>query len=729
MVADKTYLDDVAKRAICHQATKEAANKHRIASGVHPLPKTPLSPDELCECCLMPADNISQYPLSVEIDQLQELGSAFPLLFYYTKFLAGLLALVLLCSSLPELAYYLHLYSKYAGDSKASIAATTLGGGVEALDDFEYWPAILNLVTVIVLAPAITLGTYYIRKKADKLKMNTPSLAARSILVHNLDPKWDENDILTQLKARHLSDQAEVIFSYKLTERGNNGKELIKLLSAWSRGEHTSVRQDSEVNENSGMHQTSSPREAIKRPKVEELLNKRKGFKNDSNKTGTAIIMFREVSDQKAALDTLKLNPLLEVVYQLTSTHYPYHCDGRNISVQSASEPSDINWENFEYGRKSCFIREALGLVGLLVLLGASLGMLFGLADWQNYNVQEGKKGKNYYKSVPPAVLIVIGNILLLVFIQTIAYYERHYTYTKVAVSVASKLTIVLSINTLLLPYLVCEGSDEGYSAGLLGSKIFWVAVVAWVNTFIRVCHPLRVYRLVQKCRLQKKFARKEVETQAIANKLYQQEEFDIADCYSDQMIRFLLALTYAPIVPLVIPVTLLGYLVDYWVNKWLLLRMSCRPKCLDKEILERMLLFLNPALVLFAVVSLTALRSLKTDTQDLGIAAVCISGVSVCVNLCCQHFSLQTNSSVTPPSTDRPFVTFKITNPITRSEDQNPDMRLTSTDGVEDLKPAFMFKSMCNPRVREVIKKVVEQVIREAPEIVIGEKDRLPMD
>jgi hypothetical protein len=80
------------------------------------------------------------------------------------------------------------------------------------------------------------------------------------------------------------------------------------------------------------------------------------------------------------------------------------------------------------------------------------------------------------------------------------------------------------------------------------------------------------------------------------ANLLYQQEQFDLVDCYSDQMIRFLLAITYSPIVPLVIPVTLAGYLLDYWANKWLLLKWSCRPKGGDEKIAMRMLLFLNPA-------------------------------------------------------------------------------------------------------------------------------------
>lgn len=74
------------------------------------------------------------------------------------------------------------------------------------------------------------------------------------------------------------------------------------------------------------------------------------------------------------------------------------------------------------------------------------------------------------------------------------------------------------------------------------------------------------------------------------------------------------------------IPVTLAGYLLDYWANKWLLLRWSCRPKGGDEKIAMRMLLFLNPAVVLYAVTTFLAFREIRTDMQDVGRALCALS-------------------------------------------------------------------------------------------------------
>lgn len=753
MGSDSDYLEDRARRALCLLATTAKAETHLKASGVYPMSE-PDANSRICECCNMRAD-LPPIPLGVDIEKLQELGSAFPLLFYYTKGLAGVLAVVFLVSSLPQLGYNLYLYSEFSEERK-TIAATTLGGNLENIDDFAYWPAILNLIIVIILAPTIPLLTYHMRKKANQLKMKKPGQAANSILVQNLktfnvenqetansretgsdteESKWTAEKIIEGLKTILNQEQvnAEIFFTFRLSDYMQNTALLRQKLTAWARDKRTRETQETERNadEQQELAQSAS---AVK-CEVKGLLKKREGLKKNFAKTGMAIIMFKSPITKvlRDNIESLKLNFLLELGHLITGMNHPFHYEGRNIVVESAPEPFDIEWENFQYGRTNRYLRQVLGYVVLLVLLGASVGLLYGVADWANYD-SEG--GKHYNKFLPPAVIIVIGNIVILLCIQKIAFFERHYTHTGRIMSVATNLTIVLSINTLLFPYLVCEGSDEGYSAGLLGSKIFWVAVVSWVNTLIRIYHPFRVCRLVQKWRLNRNLTKRGFATQARANELYQQEEFDIADCYSDQMIRFLLAMTYAPIVPLVVPVTLLGYLVDYWANKWILLRRSCRPKCLDKEITERMLIFLNPALVLFAVVSLVALRSLREDTQSLGITAVCISVVSIFLNIYQYIYFARKNSSVSPStdsSSDPPSVTYQAANPATRSGVQEPSQRLTTKEDEEDLKPAFMFKAMMNPRVRMVIKEAISQAISQAipqaiPQIIVAD-DRGPMN
>jgi hypothetical protein len=107
------------------------------------------------------------------------------------------------------------------------------------------------------------------------------------------------------------------------------------------------------------------------------------------------------------------------------------------------------------------------------VLLGLSFGLLYLLADWESDRRSEESNDKRSQFPIPPAVLIVLFNILLLFLISGLAVFEHPYTQTKKTLSVASKLMIILSVNPLLFPYLVCIKSEKGYSAAVLGARYF----------------------------------------------------------------------------------------------------------------------------------------------------------------------------------------------------------------------------------------------------------------
>jgi small-conductance mechanosensitive channel len=113
--------------------------------------------------------------------------------------------------------------------------------------------------------------------------------------------------------------------------------------------------------------------------------------------------------------------------------------------------------------------------------------------------------------------------------------------------------------------------------------------------------------------------------SQAKANYYYQNEAIDIADCYSDLLVRFILALAYAPLLPVIVPITILGYLFDYIVNKYVLLRLSCRPKLLSEKITFKMMFFVKPAIVLYGLSILFFFKNLSESTRPIGITAAAI--------------------------------------------------------------------------------------------------------
>ena len=700
---DQEFLNRVIRRAFYHPANTEDARKHLAASGVYD-PSTVHISSELCECCRMPF-RTNPFSLWCNTDDLVKLGIAFPLLFYYTKCLACLLCIVLVLSAVPEFVYNVYLYSEEKDTNRSWLEGTTVGGGVEYIADFPYWPVALNFVTVICLCVATVFVSRCVQEKTKALKTKDPTPANYCILIRNLSENCTASEVLEDIRARVPHAEA-VYLSFCCREYFSKGDELSKLLIAWSENAHSSMlmRSDSDriLVENAPSERVHTDEESTReiREQVEKLITERKNLKNPENlkNIGTAICAFRDIETLKIALNNFTLSAISEACYWVAGKNYPYHKNGRDMSVSAAPEPSDIIWENFEYKRLNRLVRHTVGYIALFGLLGLSFGLLFLLADWESDRNSRESGDKSSQFPIPPAAIIVLFNILLLFLISGLAVFECHYTQTKKTLSVASKLTIILSVNTLLFPFLVCVKSEKGYSAAVLGSKIFWVSVTTVISTFIRVFHPLRLMRLARKCVLNWELHRGGFATQMKANLLHQQEQFDLADCYSDQMIRFLLAITYCPIVPLVIPVTLAGYLVDYWANKWLLLRWSCRPKGVDEKIAMRMLLFLNPAVVLYAVTTLLAFRQIRTDMQAVGGALCALSVLFSLFNFYCGFCNPQPSfsSSVGPdhaalrPPAVFPTQTYESTNPMTQVIDE-----------IEDLRAELLFQSLHNPRVR----------------------------
>ena len=91
-------------------------------------------------------------------------------------------------------------------------------------------------------------------------------------------------------------------------------------------------------------------------------------------------------------------------------------------------------------------------------------------------------------------------------------------------------------------------------------------------------------------------------------------------------MVKFLLCLAYAPLLPLIVPLLLLGLGLEYWVDKWTLLRQSCRPRVLNEKIAFSMIDFVKPALVLYGVSILIFFSGLEGETSAVGITAVAVA-------------------------------------------------------------------------------------------------------
>ena len=325
-----------------------------------------------------------------------------------------------------------------------------------------------------------------------------------------------------------------------------------------------------------------------------------------------------------------KANIFSRFLYSLCPRSSPRIFNGRVLNIKRAPEPTDIIWENLRFSRWNRLIRQIATLVILAAILVCSCFILIGLANWQRDMRDSNENStKVSFSSIPAAAIILLVNILLDLAIRLMSFLERHHTYTDQTLSTARKLTVVLSLNTLLFPLLANLDSDEWYGQSGLANNIFWVAIsTAFAKSIIKLLHPLAMWRRLRRWDITRAASRSDSTvfvSQAKANYYYQNEEIDIADCYSDLMVRFILALAYTPLLPVIVPITILGYLFDYLVNKVVLLRLSCRPKVLSEKITFKMLFFVKPALVLYGLSILFFFKNLNPDTQPIGIIAAVI--------------------------------------------------------------------------------------------------------
>ena len=354
--------------------------------------------------------------------------------------------------------------------------------------------------------------------------------------------------------------------------------------------------------------------------------------RRDLRQTGVAFVAFHTQSQVKAVLRTWKAHVISRFFYSLCFRSGPRVFNNRALNIQRAPEPTDIIWENLRFSRVNRLIRQIATLVILAAILVCSCFILIGLAEWQrDMRDSNANSTKVSFSSIPAAAIILLVNILLDLAIRLMSYLERHHTYTDQTLSTARKLTVVLSLNTLLFPLLANLSSEDWYGQSGLANNIFWVAIsTAFAKSFIKLLHPLMIWRWYRRWQITRainKSYRTVFVSQAKANYYYQNEPIDIADCYSDLLVRFILALAYAPLLPVIVPITILGYLFDYIVNKYVLLRLSCRPKLLSEKITFKMMFFVKPAIVLYGLSILFFFKNLSESTRPIGIIAAVIGG------------------------------------------------------------------------------------------------------
>lgn len=696
-------FSNTATATLCDAAQLAEAQQHGKASEVYPLEPSDVGKireEDRCPCCFFPHNHLDKFPL-ITVDALRGLGLGFPFLFYLTGYLLGMMAVILAVAAVPCLVGNLLAEEEYGSEN--GIAASSLGGMKKGRMD-GYWPAVLNLIALVLVCICYTLATIHLRRHTKRLNQGVTNPSDFTVVVKNLGPNFDADQLKSHLQQSITSAnflwgsvttavQVEKCdISYDIREYMRIVKEIQSLTMCQNASQEPYKAQERFCRCLTGccfphsIHYVETVENYDEKISTYQgTLNAMQDARRDVLQTGVAFVALHSQAQVKAVLRAWKANIFSRFLYSLCPSSSPRVFNGRVLNIKRAPEPTDIIWENLRFSRVDRLIRQVATLVILAAILVCSCFILIGLANWQrDLRDSNENSAKVSFSSIPAAAIILLVNILLDLAIRLMSYLECHHTYTEQTLSTARKLTIVLSLNTLLFPLLANLDSDQWYGQSGLANNIFWVAIsTAFAKSIIKLFHPLMVWRKLRKWEVTRAINRTDravFVSQAKANYYYQNEEIDIADCYSDLMVRFILALAYAPLLPVIVPITILGYFFDYLVNKFVLLRLSCRPKLLSEKITYKMLFFVKPALVLYGLSILFFFKNLNSDTLPIGIIAAVIGITFWPVHSL--FFSVIFRFSKEKSATSRSFPdlsldflpvlptqTYEMTNPVTRTK------------------------------------------------------------
>lgn len=219
--------------------------------------------------------------------------------------------------------------------------------------------------------------------------------------------------------------------------------------------------------------------------------------------------------------------------------------EGERIIVERAAEPGDVYWENLSitpFQRlKNILLTYTITTFLLALVFGFyySLHVLKKFLEDEDEERQTGNDSNNYFSwlvrlvSIFNSIVVVFVNLLLQWLIRLLSSYEKHMTYTKFRLSVATKLMIATFVNTAILPLINNLDRKSWFDNGGLVTTIFYnVISVSFVTPLLNV---FSITYILRRFRMWKEF-KKGLEsklTQKQANDLFEGPNIDMASRYA----------------------------------------------------------------------------------------------------------------------------------------------------------------------------------------------------
>ena len=437
--------------------------------------------------------------------------------------------------------------------------------------------------------------------------------------------------VITNLPKDAKDDEIRDFFEKQLFE--NNEVQVAKIVRGYDIGKYINLQRRKTV-----LQALLAEKDVKDRPKLEkEYKTVKEEVDNIEDQSGKgleastyAFVTFEKEEHAQKALKQLSFTSLIQNFFFIIGC---YSCFSgkkfRNkvrLNVRRAPEPSDIIWENLgtphSEKTKRRFITNIVSVIVIVICGAILIGVNIGK---DKLSELKGDSTDKYniraigiqILSVLIAFLISVLNTSLKLSTRKFASYEHHATYTNYFVSVAQRLSLTTFVNTAITVLVTAYILEILWTEGGLLTNVFIIFVIAVIlGPLFSILNPFYYMRLYKRWRI-KSQGKSCTLTQKQANLWFEGPAIDMAQCYAGVLKSLWLTAFYAPVLPIGLPISLIGLFLTYWTDKYLLLNRYVKPLELGKTLSQSMAEFLELTPFFFALGNLVFRYLIIKDIPD----------------------------------------------------------------------------------------------------------------
>ena len=380
--------------------------------------------------------------------------------------------------------------------------------------------------------------------------------------------------------------------------------------------------------------------------------------------SGSVIVILNNITDVRTLIKKWKIGLLRWAFINIASIcgfYNNYKLKGRLVQILPMPDPNDLYWENMGISKFTKAFRVVMMtlLAFLIMLIGFFIEFFLINRTLQLEELGEASTSLIVIKTV----VVTLINIILSKSIIRFTVVERHRSHTDYYQSIAQKIILQQFINTAIVSSLVHVIGDLFYTStrvfeDILQAMTFQFISNAFVGTFFVLFDFSYFYKLCLRRNLQatpwwstlccfnienpewlrkffKFFQCKDRKVlQAEANTLFEGSEFKVAESYAFVVNTIFLTAAYAPMIPICIPISIVGLILRYWVDKYLFLRRHTSPLLMAKMMTKTMAKYIQVAPFFLATGSLIINAFAYGQNYQTTLTSLIISGVGIVISL-----------------------------------------------------------------------------------------------